>query len=73
MEVSRALQVPLDLLRLAIDAQVKVRLRSGETIIGTLKGYDMHMNLLLAQTGREHVEFIRGDMVVLVASDTHLY
>jgi len=73
MEVSRALQVPLDLLRLALDSQVKVRLRSGETILGTLKGYDTHMNLLLAQTATEYVQFVRGDMVVLVSSDTHLY
>lgn len=67
------MQEPIDLLRLALNAQVKVRLRTGETTIGTLKAYDQHMNILLAQTSHSHLEFIRGDMVVLVTSSTHLY
>ena len=72
MNVSRGIQNPIDLLKLALNTAVKVRLRSGETVTGTLKGYDTHVNLLLVATHTSHVQFIRGDNVTMVTSDTHL-
>jgi small nuclear ribonucleoprotein (snRNP)-like protein len=73
MSVSKGLQTPIDLLRLAVNTQVRVKLRSGETLTGTLKGYDNHVNLLLVETKDAHIQFVRGDLVVLVSSNTHLY
>lgn len=72
---------PLDVLEAAIGDPVTVRLKGGDEYVGTLAGYDQHMNLVLegsesrsedATPGglpNEAVEdqmIIRGDNVVSI-------
>ena len=38
---------PLDVLEASLGDRVRVRLKSGETYLGDLAGYDQHMNLVL--------------------------
>jgi small nuclear ribonucleoprotein len=70
---------PLDVLEASVGDQVRVRLKSGENYLGTLAGYDQHMNLVLENATHEpgdleHGEqppvedttIIRGDNVVSI-------
>ena len=66
---------PLDVLEASVGEQVRVVLKSGDVFVGTLSGYDQHMNLVLNDatsdigTGSEEVQdttIIRGDNVVTI-------
>jgi len=68
---------PLDALNKLMDSEVLVKLKNGIEITGTLKAFDIHINLVLADA-RFHdsngdVErkfkqiFIRGDMILFVS------
>ena len=69
-------QKPLDLLHSSLESQVLVTLKDGKEFRGTLKGYDIHMNVVL-KNADELVEgkavrrlgmvIIRGDNVVVVS------
>ena len=52
---------PTDLLKIYLQEEISVRLRSGEQYDGVLKGYDEHMNVLLGAE-KESI-FIRGEQV----------
>ena len=56
---------PLDVLEAAIGDAVNVRLKDGEEYVGTLLGYDQHMNLVIEQGG-DNTTIIRGDNVVSI-------
>ena len=66
---------PFDLLNEAINKEVLVILKGGRQIRGTMKAYDVHMNLHL-ENASELVDgemktnygkvFIRGDSVILI-------
>ncbi|HHQ45073.1 MAG TPA: small nuclear ribonucleoprotein [Candidatus Altiarchaeales archaeon] len=66
---------PLDALGDQLDKRVIVRLKNGVEITGTLKAFDIHINLVLKEaeiTDGETVKkmpdmFLRGDMVLYVA------
>ena len=58
---------PLDVLEASLEAEVTVLLKGGEQFVGTLAGYDQHMNLVLEDTGEgEDTTIIRGDNVVTI-------
>ncbi len=67
---------PLDLLHKSLESPVIVGLKSGKEYRGTLKGYDIHMNVVLQNA--EELEndkpvrtlgkiIIRGDSVVFIS------
>ncbi|MFB6117885.1 LSM domain-containing protein [Halosegnis sp.] len=54
---------PLDVLEATLGEDVTVTLKGGDTVAGTLDGYDQHMNLVLEG---ENTTIIRGDNVVSI-------
>jgi len=66
---------PLDALNGMIGNQVLVRLKNGMDVSGTLKAFDIHINLVLddAEYTEDDVKkkvktlFIRGDMILFVS------
>jgi len=72
METSR----PLDALNKARDKRVIVELKSGKQLVGKLKAFDIHINIVLEDC--EEMEnnelkrklgtaFIRGDTIILIS------
>ena len=67
---------PLDALNRARDKKVIVDLKNGKQYIGTLRAFDIHINVVLEDT-EERIEgevkrklgtaFIRGDTIVLLS------
>ncbi len=72
---------PLDVLEAALDETVTVALKDGTAYVGTLAGYDQHMNVVLDAQGEledtegfgeltvesvEDTTIIRGDNVVSI-------
>ena len=76
MKNKMSVEKPLDLLHKSLESPVIVNLKDGTEYRGTLKGYDMHMNVVL-QNAEELVEgkakrkigkvIIRGDSVVFIS------
>ncbi len=66
---------PLDALGELLDQPVLVRLKNGLEIRGTLKAFDIHINVVLdnAEFGDGDVEkkfkklFLRGDMILFIS------
>ncbi len=67
---------PLDALNAARNKRVIIELKNQKQIIGTLKAFDIHINVVIADA-EEHAEgqlkrklgtvFVRGDMIVLIS------
>jgi small nuclear ribonucleoprotein len=58
---------PLDVLEASLEEEVTVLLKGGEQFVGTLAGYDQHMNLVLEEVGEtQDTTIIRGDNVVTI-------
>lgn len=67
---------PLDALNRAKDKKVIVELKNGRQFIGTLRAFDIHINVVLDDT-EERVEgelkrklgnvFIRGDTIIFIS------
>ncbi len=67
---------PLDALNKARDKKVIVELKGGKQYVGTLRAFDIHINIVLEDT-EERVEgevkrklgtaFIRGDTIILIS------
>ncbi len=68
-------QKPMDVLDSSVDQVVLIKLRGGREFRGILRGYDIHMNLILDEA--EEIEkdkplsfetaIIRGDNVVFIS------
>ncbi|PIN69653.1 small nuclear ribonucleoprotein [Candidatus Woesearchaeota archaeon CG11_big_fil_rev_8_21_14_0_20_43_8] len=67
---------PLDALNLARNKKVMIDLKNGKQILGTLKAFDIHINIVLDDAEeREAGEvkrklgkvFIRGDTIILIS------
>lgn len=71
---------PFDDLNKALDQQVLVKLKGYKTVSGTLKAFDVHLNLILEnaeETGKKddgseekekHAKvMVRGDNIILIA------
>ncbi|MBD3260883.1 MAG: small nuclear ribonucleoprotein [Candidatus Altiarchaeales archaeon] len=66
---------PLDVLGDQLDQRVLVRLKNGMEVNGTLKAFDIHINLVLEDAEFKDGEvskkfsrtFLRGDMILFVA------
>ena len=74
METSR----PLDALNKARDKKVIVELKNGKQIVGNLKSFDIHINVVLHEADeRENGEvkrklgivFIRGDTITIISPE----
>ncbi|MBI4140614.1 small nuclear ribonucleoprotein [Candidatus Woesearchaeota archaeon] len=67
---------PLDALNRARDKKVIVELKGGKQYLGTLRAFDIHINIVLEDT-EERVDgnvsrklgtaFIRGDTIILIS------
>lgn len=67
---------PLDALNKARDKKVIVELKGGKQYVGTLRAFDIHINIVLEDT-EERLEgevkrklgtaFIRGDTIILIS------
>jgi small nuclear ribonucleoprotein len=55
---------PLDVLEASLGEEVTVRLKGGEEYVGSLSGYDQHMNLVIEDD--QDTTIIRGDNVVTI-------
>ena len=55
---------PLDVLEASLGEEVTVRLKGGEEYVGSLSGYDKHMNLVIEDD--QDTTIIRGDNVVTI-------
>ncbi len=68
---------PLDELNEARNKRVIIELKNGKQYVGTLKAFDIHINIVLDDT-EEHINgelkrkigtaFIRGDTIILISS-----
>lgn len=66
---------PLDALNELLEKEILVRLKNGFEITGTLKAFDIHINIVLenAKFKEGDIErkfkkmFVRGDMIVFVS------
>lgn len=76
MEVSNMTNRPLDVLNDSLNKPVIVRLKGGREFRGELKGYDIHMNLVLddaeeikdgASVRKYSSLVLRGDNIVYVS------
>ncbi|MGB9675519.1 MAG: LSM domain-containing protein [Candidatus Nanoarchaeia archaeon] len=75
--MTNSIERPLDLLNDAKGKRVLVETKAKKQIIGTLKAFDIHINVVLGDAEERNEEgqitrkigdvFIRGDMIVLVA------
>ena len=66
---------PLDLLNRSLEARVLVKLKGGRELRGKLKGFDLHMNLILDEAEEVIAKknnkmagtgIVRGDNVILL-------
>jgi len=67
---------PLDALNKARDKKVIIDLKNGRQLIGTLKAFDIHINIVLEDV-EERIEgetkrklgtaFLRGDTIILIS------
>ena len=72
-----SIERPLDLLNAAKGKRVLVETKAKKQIMGILRAFDIHINMVLADAEERNEEgqvsrklgdvFIRGDMIVLVA------
>lgn len=67
---------PLDALNRSRDKKVLVELKNGKQLIGTLRAFDIHINVVLDDTEERvdgevkrklGVTFIRGDTIILIS------
>ncbi len=66
---------PLDILNNALNRSVLIRLKGAREFRGELQGYDMHMNLVLAnaeeikenETKKLGTVVVRGDNIVFIS------
>ncbi len=74
MEASR----PLDALNRARDKRIVVELKNQKQLVGTLKAFDIHINVVLenaeemvdGETKRKlGVVFVRGDTIILISPE----
>jgi len=61
---------PLDVLEASLDDTVTVALKDGTAFVGTLAGYDQHMNVVLDAAGEPSEDDGLGDLTVESVEDT---
>ncbi|MBS3156363.1 small nuclear ribonucleoprotein [Candidatus Woesearchaeota archaeon] len=67
---------PLDILNESRNKRIMAELKNGRQFIGTLKSFDIHINIVL-EDSEEHVDgelkrkigkvFLRGDTIILIS------
>ena len=70
---------PLDLLNQSKGKEILVQLKSGKQLVGTLRAFDIHINVVLdnakelengEQTKSYGLTFLRGDTIVFISPST---
>ena len=70
---------PLDLLNSSKGREILVQLKSGKQMVGTLRAFDIHINVVLdnakevennEQTKSFGLTFLRGDTIVFISPST---
>ena len=61
---------PLDVLEASLDETVTVALKDGTAFVGTLAGYDQHMNVVLDAPGEASDTDSLGELTVESVEDT---
>lgn len=70
---------PLDLLNQSKGKEILVQLKSGRQMVGTLRAFDIHINVVLdnakelengEQTKSYGLTFLRGDTIVFISPST---
>jgi U6 snRNA-associated Sm-like protein LSm3 len=61
---------PLDLVRLALDERIYVKMRGDRELQGKLHGFDQHMNMVLAQV-EETVTVVASDDLTVSTETRH--
>lgn len=70
---------PLDLLNSSKGKEILVQLKSGKQMVGTLKAFDIHINVVLdnakevengQQTKSYGLTFLRGDTIIFISPST---
>lgn len=67
---------PLDLLNSSKGKEILVQLKSGKQMVGTLRAFDIHINIVLdnakelengQQTRNYGLTFLRGDTIIFIS------
>jgi len=61
---------PLDVLEASLDETVTVALKDGTAYVGTLAGYDQHMNVVLDTPQQQYETDSLGELTVESVEDT---
>jgi small nuclear ribonucleoprotein len=79
--MAHSIERPLDLLNASKGKEVIVHLKSDRQLVGTLKAFDIHINIVLdnakeMQNGQVHknvgVTFVRGDTIIYISPATSI-
>ncbi len=69
--MSSVLNQPDDLLKIALNKKIKIRVKDSKDIIGILQAFDEHYNILLSNANEQGKDigtlYIRGDVVILLS------
>ena len=69
--MNNVLNQPDDLLKIALNKQVKIRVKDSKDITGLLQAFDEHYNILLTEAKELDKKigtlYIRGDVVILLS------
>lgn len=69
--MNNVLNQPEDLLKIALNKQVKIRVKDSKDVTGILQAFDEHYNILLTDAKELDKKmgtlYIRGDIVVMLS------
>ncbi|MBP7708318.1 small nuclear ribonucleoprotein [Candidatus Pacearchaeota archaeon] len=74
--MANGIERPLDLLNQSKGKEIIVQLKSGKQLVGTLKAFDIHINVVLdnakemengAMTRSYGIVFLRGDTIIFIS------
>lgn len=79
--MAHSIERPLDLLNASKGKEVIVHLKNDRQLVGTLKAFDIHINIVLDNTKEMHngqvqksvgVTFVRGDTIIFISPSTSI-
>ena len=76
VDMTHAIERPLDLLNTSRGKEVTVHLKNDSQFVGTLRAFDIHINVVLDNTKEMHkgemvkklgLVFLRGDTIIYIS------